>query len=75
MKNIKEFSIRWIGYTAGYFAIRNILELINPMSNSEYDVKWIALEAILFGIIMTAFELFRQHRKNKQSNKTTDKTV
>lgn len=75
MKNIKKIAIRWTRQIVVYFVVRNIIELIHPTSNSENKIISIALEAILFGIIMTAFQQFRQYRKNKQSNKTTGKAV
>ena len=75
MKNIKKIAIRWTRQTVVYFIVRYIIELIYPSITSEHKIEWVAIEAILFGIIMTAFQQFRQYRKNKQSNKTTGKAV
>ena len=75
MKNIKKIAIRWITNTVGFFIVRYIIELIHPTITSEHKIESVAIEAILFGIIMAAFQQFRQYRKNKQSNKTTSKAV
>lgn len=75
MKNIKKIAIRWTREIVVYFVVRYIIELIYPTITSEHKIEWVAIEAILFGIIMTVFQQFRQYRKNKQSNKTTGKAV
>ena len=73
MKNIKEISIRWITNTVGFFIVRYIIELIYPSITSEHKIESIAIEAILFGIIMVAIRQFMSYRKNKKSNKTNKK--
>lgn len=73
MKNIKEISIRWITNTVGFFIVRYIIELIHPTSYPEHRIIWVALEAILFGIIMIAFERLGLISENKQRNKTNKK--
>ena len=73
MKNIKEISIRCITNTVGFFIVRYIIELIYPSITSEHKIESIAIEAILFGIIMVAIRQFMSYRKNKKSNKTNKK--
>ena len=75
MKNIKEISIRWITNTVGFFIVRYIIELIHPTITSEHKIESVAIEAILFGIIMVAIRQFMSYRKNKKSCKTTGKAV
>ena len=73
MKNIKEISIRWIRNTVVFFIVRYIIELIYPTITSEHKIEWVAIEAILFGIIMVAIGQFMSYRKNKNSCKTSNK--
>ena len=75
MKNIKEISIRWIRNTVVFFIVRYIIELIYPTITSEHKIEWVAIEAILFGIIMVAIRQFMSYRNNKKSCKTTGKAV
>ena len=72
MKNIKQISIRWITQAVVYFILRNIIELIHSTSYPEHRIIWVALEAILFGIIMIAFERLGLISENKQRNKTNN---
>ena len=73
MKNIKEISIRWIRNTVVFFIVRYIIELIYPTITSEHKIEWVAIEAILFGIIMVAIGQFMSYRKNKKNCKTSNK--
>ena len=73
MKNIKEISTIWITNTVGFFIVRYIIELIHPTSYPEHRIMWVALEAILFGIIMVALDRFGLITKKKQHNKTNKK--